>query len=555
MLGSQNQQSQSLDNVAGTITEKYDLIDSIQFMSEVMPGNYEYTTFQAYSNSGGIGVDGSYKVDIRANDFQLVSMNNSFTNLTMTVPITIPSQRVNIGTSESPNWKKNIIKEYAVGFDVDGLAFNQERYESNSAEIININNSRYNWMLLSTSVTDEAKKNSRHFMTADKVDSKNSQIPGVYINMEDIPDDGATINIDLSLSIPLNYFLLLMNHHYYAPWEGTITLELYPTFSNLQIKPVIPDSLKNDSKFKALFVNNGSATTIADCGFYNINTPMSNMIIDNGTSYEVHNQTWSASSLEVNNMSNELARMSLHAADYSAIQARYIQIPMALPVQLTNVKDFNNSIGTSVNSTVTQTTRLTNATSVQLYVKDHPKVTTCMKNPGIRSNILINGKYFPRTRVPTVPTKSSDIEYMRFVNMYLDTVNLNNSLYTSMPNDVRTSVQPYIIKDKISSTGTNIKEYEWTTGDRSKFFYGIPLADSDDFMGGVNFNGEISVESERIGPAYITSKNLQQMVACYTESRILLISPIPSPNGTSHIRLFNGTGADYASSVASRMPQ
>ena len=83
----------------------------------------------------------------------------------------------------------------------------------------------------------------------------------------------------------------------------------------------------------------------------------------------------------------------------------------------------------------------------------------------------------------------------RFINQTLDALNINNSLLTSVGNDLRTSLQPYSTVYESDAAGTTITpKQRWFGADHSNFMIGLPFCDSEDFMGGISTSGTVQIE-------------------------------------------------------------
>ena len=92
MFAPQNQQPDVIDAWSGTLQDWYDSIDNALTVSEVIPGNYDYTTAPSYGNVGDINEGNSTFVDIACDRFKIISLDNSFISLEQEVKIKVPSQ-------------------------------------------------------------------------------------------------------------------------------------------------------------------------------------------------------------------------------------------------------------------------------------------------------------------------------------------------------------------------------------------------------------------------------------------------------------------------------
>ena len=95
----------------------------------------------------------------------------------------------------------------------------------------------------------------------------------------------------------------------------------------------------------------------------------------------------------------------------------------------------------------------------------------------------INGKFYPRERIST-------IDDVRFYNLELDALNINNNPLISISEDVRKSIQLYEHFKNYNTADNSISDvWARSDGDISSFFIGIPLSTDEDFMGGISSNG------------------------------------------------------------------
>ena len=105
-------------------------------------------------------------------------------------------------------------------------------------------------------------------------------VPGVYIDLSAYA--GSSITVHLKNRIPLSSFLTLFNLRFFPNWSGKLSIEIYQSYRNLVIAPVIP---KTDLSKVAKLI--GKHTTAAQCelskinlGFRRINQSMLNVLKD-----------------------------------------------------------------------------------------------------------------------------------------------------------------------------------------------------------------------------------------------------------------------------------
>ena len=92
MLAPQNQQFTVLDSIESTQTAWYDEIDMAIKRSDIIPGDYEYTSATSYGNTGAIHENESTYVDLAPPRFKVISLDNSYITIEQTVNISFNRQ-------------------------------------------------------------------------------------------------------------------------------------------------------------------------------------------------------------------------------------------------------------------------------------------------------------------------------------------------------------------------------------------------------------------------------------------------------------------------------
>ena len=78
MFAPQNQEPDIIDAWSGTLQDWYDSIDSALTVSEIIPGNYEYSTATSYGNVGDINEGDSTFVDVFCDRFKFILFRKLF---------------------------------------------------------------------------------------------------------------------------------------------------------------------------------------------------------------------------------------------------------------------------------------------------------------------------------------------------------------------------------------------------------------------------------------------------------------------------------------------
>lgn len=503
MLAPQNQQFTVLDSIESTQSAWYDEIDSAIRRSDIIPGDYEYTSATSYGNTGDIEEGASTYVDLAPPRFKIISLDNSYITMTQEIPIKFDH-----------NMKQNALTNmWYIGYKYAPECIGAYRIHTNTDLLQTVNHANYEWFMIQNSVADSVKEKDECYATLDKIRRMDPNVPGVYVDLSSYSTANTEFTINIDLKIPVSSFLIFYNLKYFAEWMGKICIEIYPTYRNLVIAPVIPDPASSITGWKKSGnSHDGTAYAIPtllnthpklNLGFYNINEDMYNYptTADAGTisaieACKVIAQTCKAKSVQI-----RTAQYMLQADVYDAIAQRYMQRPLVFPIQEIESKDFTQNLCTAnhaagqVNEAMT--VALKHCDAAFTVFKKNIHSTTCFENPNL-DNITfnINGKYYPREHVNTLDDVKSR-------NLTLDALNTNRSLITQIPKDLHTSIQPYVKYSVIANNGGVSGGTKYLDGDRSNYMLGIPFADSDDFMGGIstaNATVQIQMTGETKGP-------------------------------------------------------
>ena len=521
MFAPQNQEPDIIDAWSGTLQDWYDSIDNALTVSEIIPGNYEYSTATSYGNVGDINEGDSTFVDVFCDRFKIISLDNSFISLEQEVKIKVPSQA---------NLK---FTEYYIGYKCSADIIDQYRIFSNTDKVQDIHNARYEWFMLYNSLSDEVKNGSDCFATIDKIRHRNPLVPGTYVNLSSITAE-TEITVKIPLRIPVPFFLILFNLRYFPNWAGKLNIELIPTYQNLVIAPVIDDieMINFDEEFR----NNYSY----DLGFRNIGEKVANnmkVTTGNPTTYTPQIQQFIGVDQVTKNVKIKLAEYQLRMEVANALTSKYLEVGMLFPIHQVQIRDFTQDIANAKDSTVpvryntAATIGLLHCDTMFIVFRQDQHSRTCFINPQISYRVNINGKFYPNEPFNTVDDQ-------RHINMLFDALNVNNSLLTSISKDILTSTQPYYHKTVYDASGNATDTICWTGGDNSNFFIGIPFADSEDFMGGISTTGTVQVElyGERMVHTSVKNITFKAPVGIYYQDAFIKIRSV-KPIGRSQIEV------------------
>lgn len=543
----QNHAASIMDVLEGTVEEWYDQVDGLLKASDFIPGNYEYSINVAYANSGEFHEGGQTHVDIGCDRFKLISLDNSYILLKMNVPITVPT----IATAASGHSNHRINKMY-VGFKSAFDAIDQYRIYSNTDLIQTQNHANYESYLQYISLSDAAKENSELYATWDKIQSLNEDVPGVYVDLSGVANnENPTINVEFNLRIPLNSFLMFANLKWFPSFFGKLTLEIYPSYKNLVICPIIGEMLVSEHMTAvqgsvkpselAAAVGTPSTSTVGSnlFGFRQINTPVVCAYDDTTSSHAktMITGTFSCINSTTKTCHIRLAETVVRMDVYNKVLSRFINQPMLFPIQSIITKDFSGSMPNTATAGIamTMTNSLNHCNSMFVVFKRNTHDRTCFENPMINYQINIDGKFFPREEYATYNDR-------RNMNLFLDATNFNGNGLFSVPNDVYHSLQPYLRTVKYTNAKLDGDEtLIFSAKDRSNFAIAIPFCDDDTFQAGMHTGGTVQVElrgsRSNIFPSMYTKAN---PTGLYVEDCILKLRAVKPP-GESQIAYTHAT--------------
>ena len=475
MLAPQNQQFTILDSIESTQTAWYDEIDMAIKRSDIIPGDYEYTSATSYGNTGAIHENESTYVDLAPPRFKVISLDNSYITIKQTVSIAIDK-------AMSTN---TLSKIWYIGYKYAPEIIGQYRIHTNTDLLQTVNHANYEWFMIQNSVSDDVKDKDECFATLEKINKLDPNVPGTYIDLSAYATSSTPINVEINVKIPISSFLLFYNLKWFAEWMGKICIEIYPSYKNLVVCPVIQNTAAKPGDGNHTIQEYLAIDTTFNLGFHNINETFKGHIAAAATcaaATDITAITFSTDDQVSDNIQIRTAQYMLQADVYDGIAQRYMQKPLVFPIQTIESKDFTTTIGnTATDVDTAMTVALKHCDAAFTVFKKNINTTTCFENPDI-SNITfnINGKYYPREHIDT-------LDDVRSRNLTLDALNCNRSLITQIPKDLHTSIQPYTkIKKAANGSSALTNSNYYTFGDRSNYMLAIPFADSDDFMGGIS---------------------------------------------------------------------
>ena len=563
MLAPQNNTNDITDTLSGSLTTWYQNVDSALKASECVPGYYEYAQAPSYGTQCPIQEGGSTKIDIQTARFNVIDIDNSYIDVDFTVPISLSNLKK---TNDYTNTDGENTEQYCyyVGFKSTFDIIDQYRIYSNGDLVYTQNHANFESFLNYVSLTDTAKENNECFATWNKIQALDPNVPGTYILIDGNQDKNMTFSLKFSFKIPLNSFMILQNIKWFPGFMGQLTIEIYPTYKNLVWCKVDTTELLSDMVYDlgTLFKksglidpsqaeggdqdlsNNPKYDAVYKAGSYlaQINSYMANAVEYNGA---VGSQEWKVEPQTIAASTSTLTKFHLYTAFYmlkmdvyNSLEYNYLQVPLLFPIQTVSNVKFTKSLGTGP-FTLQNTATLSHCDTVFVVFPFDVNSRTCFTNPEVTCQLNINGKYYPRERVRTVHDP-------RFINMVLDSLNINNNSLVSVSDDVIDSFKVYKHYNHLQTAKNRIySAFVPLNHDNSNFFIGVPLSTDEDFMGGISSNGQ-TVQIELVGDRTSEYPNINSYnwteapEAIFLEDKILKIYSM-KPAGRKQIDITNAT--------------
>ena len=543
----QNHANSIMDVLEGTVEEWYDQVDGLLKASDFIPGNYEYSINVAYSNAGEFDEGGQTHLDIGCDRFKIISLDNSYISLKMTIPITVPA------LAQAANTTTTRFKKFYIGFKSAFDAIDQYRIYSNTDLIQTQNHANYEGFLQYMALSDVAKENSELYATWNKIQNFNEDVPGVYVDISAIgATDSREISVPLELRIPLNQFLMFANLKWFPGFFGRLTLEIYPSFKNLVVCPIIgSDQIESDETAAAQvpaakvqmkqiqgFVGADlAASTVGSnlCGFRQINTPVFAGFNDTTATHAkaAAMGTFRCTTSRTNKCHIRLAETVVRMDVYNQILSRFINQPMLFPIQTIISKDFSGDMPNAGAINLTMTNALNHCNSMFIVFKKSHDDRTCFENPMIKWQVNIDGKFFPREEYQTYSDHKN-------INLFLDATNFNGNGLFSVPNDIYHSLQPFLTTQTYAADGARTETKTFTVKDRSNFAIGIPFCEDDTFQAGIHSGGTVQVELRGSRTNIFPTMYRNAPTGLYVEDCILKLRAV-KPSGEPQIAYTHAT--------------
>jgi len=531
-----------IDEVNNTSIELwYSNVANAMKKAEVMPGTYFPNLKAADDGTVVLRERERGAVTMKAHTNGMISLEN--TNIYF-------QQKLNV---KIPGRGASYISEYYIGYrDVAGIISSYVIW-SNLDPIQTKTNCDYEWMLANMSKLEAAMKNNDNDALLKKIRSRNPNVPGIYIDLKDIPAAGITHEVILNLKVPVTKFLILNDLKWIADWMGTWTIEMWPSMKNIVVAPVIPEALF--TKFPKIqeamdeFNNADAGTTdtaniLVDFGFHHLNQNMRNRFSINETAGADYGKVtilapekWECDNHETIIQGIHPHLFTLRSELANALREEYLRGPLLLPMRVVEYKNFTSQLVNNENPKPTVDLSLLHTKAAYIFFREDALVSTQrFVNPFARYQLNIGGGHYP-------PVAFSTVDDLRSVNQTLDAMDYNNSMLGSITDDLATSMQPYVKTTKYNTTKSEMeKTFRWSTGDRSCYTAGFTFSDSGIFQGGLSCKGTAELNIERLKnpdvPAKCSKIKFVAPVIVTVQERILAVYAA-RPENSPQVQILN----------------
>ena len=519
-LNPSSQSNTAVEVIDGTVSEFYNVVDQCIRRSEVMPGQYKSITSPSYSNNCPIYESSFTTIDIGCPAPQIVDINNSFITAEFEVPITFDAGIASM----------NNINTFFVGWRSSLDALHQYNIYCNHKLVLQQIYVGEESFILQSLIPEHVRcRRPNQYTTYENASSFSPDVCGTYITLnsdegtEGDPTalDAITVNVKIPIKLDINQFLLFQNFKYLAGFEGTWSIRLYPTTKNLIVCPVDPKYTVPRDKLDLLTTLKSGQTATIDSFHHHfvqigdkvkclkvVKFKLPTWSVSGNAATITYNSEITSGDITVSAGTCKLNRVLYHQTQfelmydiYDGLKARYMQRPLTIPVNTLVYGRFAGIIHPSQTSS-TYTTPASNVESMFILpFHDDLHHTVCF-NPNFK-NLYLSISGFGNFPQQPFNTGDDDEDHIRFVNMTLDALNINNSPIMAPNKDLLnsleyrktkfwtnadTSIHPLAAGETINIRSNDDRH------DKSNFLIGIPFSNDIDFQGGLTSNGNINLK-------------------------------------------------------------
>lgn len=495
-LNPSTQSLSAVDVIDGTVSEFYNLMDQCIRKSEVMPGQYKSITSPSYSNNCPITESSFTTIDVGCPAPQVVDINNSFITANVKVKINFPAATFKTSddaTTFFVGWRSSldVLSRYIIYCNhkvvYDQIYVGEESY------------------ILQSLIPEHVRcRRPNQYTTYENAHNLSPNVCGTYISLHSADDstnmDAKTVEVNIPIKLDINQFLLFQNFKYLPGFCGTWSIKLYPAVQNMIICPVNP-ALGLTAAHLGAIIAKGCDLNQHDHHFVQIGDKIKcyTQIKTSSAGNEVVTaavvQGITADKLTLENVLYHQTQFELMYDVYDALKARYLARPLTIPVNKLDYGRFAGNIngGASGQTSSTYTAAVSNVESIFILPFHDDNHHTVCQNPNFK-NFYLSISGFGNYPQQPFNTGGNDDDHIRFLNMTLDALNINNSPIAAPNKDLMNSLeskQTTIYKEDGTVLATTIND---NRHDKSNFLIGLPFSNDIDFQGGLTSNGNINLK-------------------------------------------------------------
>ena len=519
-LNPSSQSNSAVEVIDGTVSEFYNVVDQCIRRSEVMPGQYKSITSPSYSNNCPIYESSFTTIDIGCPAPQVVDINNSFITAELEFPITFGAGIASL----------NNINTFFVGWRNSLDALKQYNIYCNHKQVYQQNYVGEESFILQSLIPEHVRcRRPNQYTTYENASSFSPNVCGTFITInstagtEDNPTalGAITVNVKIPIKLDINQFLFFQNFKYLPGFGGTWSIRLYPSTEHLIVCPVDPKYTVPRDKLDLLTTLKTGSTDTIDSFHHHfvqigdkvkclkvVKFKSPTWAVASNAATITYNSEITSGDIVVSAGKCQLNRVLYHQTQfelmydvYDGLKARYMQRPLTIPINNLIYGRFAGIIDQAQTSS-TYTAPVQNVESLFILpFHDDLHHTVCF-NPNFKSlSLSISG--FGNFPQQAISTGDDDEDHIRFVNMTLDALNINNSPIMAPNKDLMNSLE--FRKTKFwTNADTNIHPLDSgetikirsndDIHDKSNFLIGIPFSNDIDFQGGLTSNGNINLK-------------------------------------------------------------
>ncbi len=525
------------DVMGTTIGEFYENVDRAVLPSDVQPGKYRTVILPSYQSQCPVNTGAYTTIDLGTNDPQVIMLDRSFIRLVIDGTLTCDQD-----ISPGSDVLKNSV-QYFAGFGRSIESCSRYQILHNGKVVVDQAYVGEESFIISNCIKNSVmKRRPGEYTTYESAHEDKEYKCGVKLNLivsgegDTIPAKTA-IPFQMKLKIHLDDIPFFRNWSILPGWYGNWQIRLWPDPQNIKMCVVNPSVSYPD------VVANGASAYSHD--FHQLGETFSGITIQSTeededdnviTSWSTQDVTWSCSTYTLSQCEYVATSEIQYDTDYEANRNKYRGKPLSLPYQHFDLVRFSGAVNVTGGGHSHVLTGMVKCAEC-LYILPFTKNCqhTICRNPCFQGFQLTIGPFgpYPNNTVDTVEyTEASGLSdtYVNFLNMTLDSLNLDNSMITTANPDVLNSLHNDIKVQYVAVYNDDTKTFESgfasTSNDwcNSNFFIGIPFADDEQFQGGLTTQSNINIKMVYSGSTYENAIE-QGPTAVFCCDYVLMISP------------------------------